>query len=160
MLQPEILTVRELLQCYVDILDELRKRKIVRTANSPLGDYTEWLVAQKLNLTLSVNSTAGYDAIDTLGARYQIKSRRVHPANQSRQLSPIRDLAGQKFDYLIAVIFNNDFSIQQAVKIPHMVIAEYASYRSHVNGSILHIRGAVLKDSRVEDLTAILQSQE
>jgi hypothetical protein len=160
MFQPETLTVRELLQLYVDILDELRKRAIVRTANSPIGDYTEWLVAQRLNLTLSGNSTAGYDAIDTVGTRYQIKARRVHLANQSRQLSPIRNLDGQKFDYLIAVIFNSDFSIQQAAKIPHAVIAEYASYRSHVNGYILHLRGAILKDSRVKDLTTILQSQE
>jgi hypothetical protein len=159
MFQPEALTVRELLQYYVDILAELRKRNIVRTANSPLGDYTEWLVAQKLNLTLSGNSTAGYDAIDVAGTKYQIKSRRVHPANRSRQLSPIRNLDDQHFDYLIAVIFNDDFSIQQAVKIPHAVISEYASYRDHVNGHILHIRGAVLKDSRMEDLTALLQSE-
>jgi hypothetical protein len=158
MFQPETLTVRELLQYYLDILAELKKRQIVRTANSPIGDYTEWLVAQKLNLMLSGNSTAGYDAIDPLiGTRYQIKSRRVHPANQSRQLSPIRNLDKHQFDYVIAVIFTNDFSIQQAVKIPHAAIAEYASYRSHVNGYILHLRGAILKDSRVEDLTTILQ---
>lgn len=159
MLQLETLTIRELLQYYVDILNELRKRKIVRSTNSPIGDYTEWLVAKKLDLTLSGNSTSGYDAIDTLGTRYQIKSRRVHPANQSRQLSAIRNLENQKFDYLIAVIFNDDFSIQLAVKIPHAVIAEYASYRSHVNAYVLQVRGAVLKDSRVEDLTALLQSQ-
>jgi hypothetical protein len=87
MLQPEMLTIRELLQYYADIIDELKRRKIVRTVNNPLGDYTEWLVAQKLNLTLSGNSTAGYDAVDMVGTRYQIKSRRVHPANASRQLS-------------------------------------------------------------------------
>lgn len=49
------------------------------------------------------------------GMRYQIKARRVHSAHRSRQLSTIRNLADQKFDYLIAVIFNDDFSILQAV---------------------------------------------
>lgn len=159
MFQPDALTVKQLLQYYVDILAELKKRNIVRTANSPLGDYAEWLVAQKLNLTLSGNSTAGYDARDSAGTRYQIKSRRVHSANRSRQLSPIRNLDGQHFDYLIAVIFNDDFSVQQAVKIPHAVISEYASYRDHINGHILHIRGVVLRDTRVENLTTLLRSE-
>ena len=159
MFQSETCTDRELLQYYVDILDELRKRAIVRTANSPIGDYTEWLVARTLNLTLSGNSTAGYDATDTEGTRYQIKARRVHLANPSRQLSVIRNLEAQKFDYLIAVIFNHDFSVQHAVKIPHGVITEYASYRRHVNGHILHIRGAILTDNCVEDLTSLFSSE-
>ena len=159
MLQTEVLTIQELLQYHVDILAELKKRNIVRTANSPLGDYAEWLVAQKLSLTLSKNSTTGYDASDLNGIHYQIKSRRVHSANRSRQLSPIRNLDRQDFHYLIAVIFNADFSVQQAVKIPHTAISAYAKYRSHINGHILHIRGAILMDSRVEDLTALLQTK-
>jgi hypothetical protein len=159
MFQPDALTVQQLLQSYIDILTELKKRNVIRTANSPLGDYTEWLVAQKLNLSLSGNSTTGYDACDSVGTRYQIKSRRVHSANQSRQLSPIRNLDSQYFDYLIAVIFNADFSVQQAVKIPHIMISEYASYRVHVNGHILRIRDVVLRDSRVEDLTDILRAE-
>jgi hypothetical protein len=158
MFQPEACTDRQLLRYYVDILEELIKRKIIRTRNSPTGDYTEWLVAQKLDLILSDNSTPGYDATDAIGStRYQIKSRRVHPANPSRQLSPIRNLEAQKFDYLIAVILDRDFGVQLAVKVPHGVIAEYANYRRHVNGHVLHMRGPILADTRVEDLTSLFQ---
>lgn len=74
MFQPEKLSVRELLQCYVDTIAELKIRKIVRTGNNPTGDYAEWLVAKKLNLTLETNSKAGYDAVDAQGTRYQIGS--------------------------------------------------------------------------------------
>jgi hypothetical protein len=160
MFQPKAYTNRQLLQLHADIIAELIEREVVRTKNPPIGDYTEWLVAQKLGLSLSRNSTAGYDATDaTGGTRYQIKSRHVHPVNPSRQLSVIRNLGAQKFDYLIAVIFDHDFNVQLAVKIPHGVIAEYASYRAHDNGHVLHIRGPILADTRIEDLTPLFQPE-
>ncbi len=151
--QPELLSTPQLLQCYSGILAELRKRGVIRTANSPLGDYAEWLVAQQLDLQLVTNSTAGYDALDAAGHKYQIKSRRITPNNSSRQLSVIRNLPAQDFDYLIAVIFDSAFQVQQVVKVPHAVIGEYATYREHVNGYVLQLRGAILSDQRVEHLT-------
>lgn len=153
--QLESQTISELLQAHVNILAELRKRGVLRTANNPLGDYTEWLVAHHLGLQLVNNSTTGYDAVDAKNIKYQIKGRRVTPSNASRQLSPIRNLIEHDFDYLIAVIFDQSFGIQKAIKIPHKVIEEYATYRKHVNGHILHVRGAILSDPRVEQLTHI-----
>ena len=38
----------ELMNMYADILEELNCRNVVRTYNSPVGDYAEWLVAEKL----------------------------------------------------------------------------------------------------------------
>ena len=32
----------ELLQAHSAVIDELRRRKVVKTENNPLGDYTEW----------------------------------------------------------------------------------------------------------------------
>ena len=54
----------ELMNMYAEILTELKGRKVVRTYNSPVGDYAEWLVATKLGLILEHNSTKGYDAYD------------------------------------------------------------------------------------------------
>jgi hypothetical protein len=89
-IEHESLTIPELLQRYYEILDELRSRDIVRTSNSPIGDYAEWLVAKQLGLSLVANSNSGYDAIDSSGVKYQIKGRRVTVRNRSRQLSAIR----------------------------------------------------------------------
>jgi hypothetical protein len=88
----ESLSTQDLLQHYSRILDELRLRKVVRTSNSPIGDYAEWLIANQLGLTLVSNSTSGYDAVDVNGVKFQIKGRRLTPRNQSRQLSAIRNL--------------------------------------------------------------------
>jgi len=66
-------TTAELLQLYGKILEELKTRKVIRTANSPVGDYAEWLVANKFGLKLMENSKKGYDAEDSEGIKYQIK---------------------------------------------------------------------------------------
>ena len=45
----------ELMNMYAEILGELNRRNVVRTYNSPVGDYAEWLAAEKLSLRLEHN---------------------------------------------------------------------------------------------------------
>lgn len=149
---------KELLQLQASVIDELRERGVVRTKNNPLGDYTEWLVSKALGLELATNSAAGYDATDADGIRYQIKGRRITPENQSRQLSAIRNLAEKDFDFLAAVVFDEHYSIIDAVIVPHVLVGEYASYRKHVNAHVLHLRGAILNDSRIKDFRGRIKS--
>lgn len=151
-------SVKELLQLQSDVINELKRRKVVRTKNNPLGDYTEWLVAKGLGLELATNSSAGYDGIDSEGIKIQIKGRRITPDNKSRQLGAIRNLEGRDFDQLAAVIFNENYEIIDALLIPHEVIGEYAKYRNHVNAHIIHLKGPILKDPRVKDIKKLIIS--
>ncbi len=148
--------VKALLQLQGSAIEELKRRKIVRTRNNPVGDYTEWLISTGLGLTLSEKSTAGHDAKDQKGKRIEIKGRRITPQNKSRQLSAIRNLNDKQFDYLGAVVFDEDYEILDAVMIPHEVVCEYASFRKHVNAHILHLRGEIVKDKRVRDISTDL----
>jgi len=152
----ETLTVPELLRCFANILDELKERKVVRTRNNPVADYAEWLVTQQLGLSLERSSKRGYDAIDQNGKRYQIKSRRLDPTNESKLLSVIRNLDTNEFDYLVGVLFNRDFTVKEAYKIPHSVIREHARFSEHVNGHLLHLQGEVLTARGVENITEVL----
>jgi hypothetical protein len=153
--EPKSLTTPQLLQYYSRILDELRARKIIRTSNSPIGDYAEWLVAKQLGLTLVANSTSGYDAEDLSSPKlkFQIKSRRITQHNKSRQLSAIRNLKNHDFDYLIAVLFNEQVEVVKVVKMPHEIIEKYARYSQHVNAYILTLHDNIFSDPMVEDLT-------
>jgi hypothetical protein len=144
------LTVKELLQLQASATNELKNRGVVRTQNNPLGDYTEWLVANALDLTLQANSESGYDAISKDGIRFQIKGRRITPLNGSRQLSAIRKYAESDFDVLAAVIYDESFNVIEALLIPHEVVGEYASFRAHVNAHILILKGPILVDPRVQ----------
>lgn len=151
-------SVLDLLKMHSAVLDELKRRQVVRTGNNPTGDYTEWLVAQKLELVLSGNSAKGYDAEDAANVRYQIKGRRLSSDTAPSQLSVIRDLGKQEFDFLVAVIFHADWQIKCAVKIPHQTVIEFADYRKHVNGHVLHVRPSLLGHATVVDITAVLRA--
>ena len=148
--QLETMTVNELLALYVQVLAELRRRGTIRT-NNTVGEYAERLVADCLHLDLQTSSTAGYDAVDADGTRYQVKSRRVTAHNPSTQLGDIKDLEG--FDYLIGVLFNEDFTVRRVLKIPRDVVPRYA--RIFRDAYRLHVQGALLSDPRVEDVTGL-----
>ena len=141
---------RDLLVLFGDLLDELKRRGIVRSRNNPVADYSEWLVSKAFGLNLQPNSNSGFDAVDSKGIRYQIKGRRLHPANKSRQLGVIRNLEDKKFDFLIAVLFNKDFSVLEAHKIPHRLIDKHSRFSKHQNGHIMILRGDILTAEGVE----------
>ena len=151
-----VLTESELLQIHADVIDELVNRGVVRTGNNPIGDYTEWLVCERLGLLLQPNSRASYDGIDSQGNRYQIKGRRTKRATGNVQLSVIRNLEQQGFDFLIAVVYNSDYTIRFAAKIPHSIVSEIATYRAHVNGHVPIIRENVLDRQGVVNITDLL----
>ena len=95
----------ELLRLNSDTLLELKKKGLIRTANNPVADYAEWLVAEAFGYDLMANSFSSYDAIDRRSKkRYQVKSRRLKKDNKSNQLGVIRNLDKQGFDFLDAVI--------------------------------------------------------
>ncbi len=150
------LQTKDLLRLQSEVIAELRTRGILRTMNNPVGDYAEWLVASALGFKLANNSSAGHDAESEDGKKIQIKARRVSPANKSRQLGVIRNLDKGDFDELIAVIFSESYEVVEAVSIPHAVISEYSTYRPHVNGHVLNLRGKLLSDGRVRDIRAEL----
>jgi hypothetical protein len=147
------LSVEEVLALSGAVLVELRRRGVCRTENNPTGDYAEYIVAQKLGLDLVPNSKSGYDAVDNGGVRYQIKGRRIVPTNPSTQLGVIRNLQKQDFDYVIGVLFNENYSVLKVAKIPHVAVGELAKFSNHQNGHILHLNPKLLTDRRVEDLT-------
>lgn len=142
----------ELLKLHSSIINELIDRNVVRTYNNPLGDFSEWLISKALNIQLMNNSKAGFDGIDNEGIKYQIKARRITARRKSKQLSAIRNLELEEFDFLIVIIFNENYEILDALKIPYEVVVKYAEYRKHVNGHILKLRGKILSESGIIDL--------
>jgi hypothetical protein len=151
-------SIAELLAVHSAVIDELRLRKVLRSKNNPVGDYAEWLVAEKLSLTLAHNSVKGYDAIDRQGIKYQIKSRRVTAGNRSSLLGVIRNLDDCDFDFLVAVIFDEAWNVKYAAKIAHSVITEIATFRTHVNGHTMTLRESSFINPRITSITDVLRS--
>ncbi|AZK59093.1 hypothetical protein [Candidatus Desulforudis audaxviator] len=61
------LKTSELLVLYSEIIEELRRRKAVRSNNNPVADYAENLAVKALSLKRAPLSTKGFDAKDKEG---------------------------------------------------------------------------------------------
>lgn len=110
----ESLSSVELLRLFARVMTELRSRGVVRGANNPVADYAEGLVAAALGLSLVAKSSTGHDAVDADGRRYEIKGRRPTKENPSAQSRVVRGLDAKHFDFLVGVVFNEDFSVSRA----------------------------------------------
>lgn len=153
---------RALLVSYVDLLDELQRRKIIRSKNNPVADLAELLVINALGLSLARKSTRGFDATDSRGNRYEIKGRRLTAQNKSRQLSFIRGLKDRKmpFDYLAGILFNDDFSVLRGCIIPVKIILSVSRHRERENAWRLVLHDSLWKLRGVIDITAKLKAAE
>jgi hypothetical protein len=144
-------TPSKLLALNAEVLDELRDRGIVRSANGPGGDYAELLFVEAFGWTRVTNSIAGYDAVDLSGNRYQVKSRRLHHPTTSRQLSALRNFADTPFDFLAGVLFNRNYSVMKAAIIPYNAIQP--RFSKHTNGAIFFLEDRIWKLPDVRDVT-------
>ena len=146
----ERMTEIELLQSHSQVIEELRRRGVVTTRNNPVGDYTEWLVCRTMGLMKQGNSQSGFDAIDRDGIRYQIKGRQDE--GSSVQFSAIRNLERGEFDAVIAVVFDNVYSVRLAVMIPHAMVPKFARYYEHTNAHNLILTDKIVDEPGVTNI--------
>lgn len=131
-------TVGEMLAAYASILQELRRRGLVRTNNAPIGDLAEYAVSTMYAGTLAPNSEKSYDLIASDGRRIQVKVRNVGPDSRSSAVfSVIRSL---DFDACIFVLIDAvNQRVQGAFEWTAAEVREYGVYREHVNGRVVPI---------------------
>jgi hypothetical protein len=150
-------TTAELLKSYGALLDELRRRGIVRSSNNPLSDYAELLFCTAFGWRRTDNSAAGHDAVDeSTGATYQIKARRLTAHNTSRQLSAIRNIEAKPFDFLAGVLVDAEFQVVRAAVVPLAVVRERSARVEHTNSWRFLLRDDVWLAPGVIDVTARL----
>jgi hypothetical protein len=160
MIELESLKVRELLQTHAAIIRELCRREVCRSSNSPSGDYGEFLFARAFGWKLETKSSAGYDAVDEFGTRYQIKCRHLTPQNPSRMLGQIRRLDKSPFDMLAAVLLNEDYTVKRAALIPPQVVEKASKYGSYANAWRFILSDSVWLIPEVRDVTEELNAAE
>ncbi len=107
--------ISDLLGIYRQVLEELHKREVIRSANAPTGDYAEWLVQRALGGKLQPNSNKSADLI-VRNKRIQIKARTLSDPEKSgeRQLSSFRSW---DFDDAVIVLFGRHYDVRRATRI-------------------------------------------
>jgi len=152
------LSAQQLLALNADVLEELRDRGILRSSNNPTGDLAEFLFCRAFGWDRKDNSHPGVDAICPKGVRYQIKGRRMRRPSDSRQLSAIRKLHGEHFDFIAGVLFFADYTVMRAAIIPRAIAVERATYAKHTNSHTFLLRDDVWQAEHVLDVTAALHA--
>lgn len=151
-------SIAEMLALHAAINEELRSRDVLRSANNPTGDLAEYLFCTAFGWEQEANSKKGFDAVDSDGVRYQIKGRRLHRRNKSRQMSAIRSTDG--FDILAGVLFNDDFCVIRAALIPASVVFERTSFVDYTKSHKFYLRDDVWDAAGVSDVTERLRAVE
>jgi hypothetical protein len=154
------LSAVELLGLHSRILAELRARGVLRTANNPVADYAEFLVCSALSLTPAQKSEKGYDATDAAGLRYEVKARRQTRWTKATRFSAIRGLEEAHFDYLVALLFSEDFRVERAAMLPRETVVQRAFWQQHVNAWILPLNESLWTDDSAQDITEAIRDAQ
>ncbi len=134
--------ISDLLGIYVQVLEELREREVIRSANAPTGDYAEWLVQRALGGDLQPNSNKSADLIVRM-ERIEIKSRVLSDPEKSgeRQLSPFRSW---NFDCAVIVLFDRRYDVRRATRIKVSELKAASREDEWVSGKRVIAREALL----------------
>jgi hypothetical protein len=128
----EELSVDELLAASRRILGELKRRGVIRSGNAPAGDYAEILVKRATKGELAPGSQKSWDVMTPSGERLQVKARIVTGASRGeRQLSVFRTW---DFDAVVIVLFNNEFRVWRAARLPSGLLERQSRFVEHVRG--------------------------
>jgi hypothetical protein len=113
---------------WIEVMEELKRRGLVRSLNStPLGGYAEALVARQLGTEPLTGRDAGYDVIDPANeSRVQVKARRYSTGSATTHFGEFDQLEQHRFDEFVGVLFNEDFTVRAAWRMPWVTVDRLA----------------------------------
>jgi hypothetical protein len=138
----------ELIGLYGKVMAALLERAIVHSANHPIADIAERLVADHFGVEPAPPNQKAVDVIAPDGTRIQVKAlRRTKPGRN--RLSAIRSL---EFDVLAAVIFKLDMQLEEIALIPIAAVKDHMRWSETWKANSLSVTKKLLADERVEHL--------
>ncbi|NLP84171.1 hypothetical protein HF576_09935 [Microbacterium sp. CFH 90308] len=152
---PTALSVRELLASYVAVLDELTRRGVIRTRNSPLGDLAETLAERAYGGTLAPNSQKSYDVLTMDNRRIQVKARLVDRLDKRTQnFSAFRSW---DFDSAVFLLFDtNTYDLIWARELECDEVQTIGRRVEHTNSSAILIRNVAAAGKDVTVLFSLV----
>lgn len=147
----------EIISLYSDIITELKKRKIIRTANVT-GELGEYLAIDFYNKTSSLPNlqvapigTENIDAISRKGERYSIKTITQNTTGAFYGLLPpeSQEIDEKKFEYVIIVQLSKDFKLNRILELTWENFLKHKHWHSRIAQWNISVTNAVLEDARI-----------
>jgi hypothetical protein len=155
------LTDEELFHAFGVVMEEFRERELTRSANNPVADYAELLVARHFGVEPVAGVQQGYDVLTADDVRIQVKARRRSPRSKPSHYGWIRQLDAQEFDKVAAVLFAADFTVIRADLLTWDAVKKFANSNERVGAHRLPLIKAHMREHPgVEplDLSALQRS--
>ena len=140
-------STRELLALWAAIMRELRRREVVRTANNPIGDIAEALVAEHYSGERASFSNAGWDVATSDGQRLEVKALRLAKKTRSN-LSPIPP--SSTYTAVIIVVFDEDLRVTEAFRVPRATVESLFKPRRRDGARVIRLGSRLRDDPSVE----------
>jgi hypothetical protein len=157
MIEIEELTDEALIETYGTVINEFKKRKIIRSKNM-LGDLGEYYAINYYSKTVGLPKlqfapvgTQNIDAISINGERYSIKSTTgkttgvFYGLNEPNATNPDYP----KFEYVIIVLFNENYLLDKIIEITWDQFLKYRKWHSRVRAWNLTITQRLIVDAKV-----------
>jgi len=132
------LSTDDLINLYPSLLNELKKREIIRTKNI-IGELGEYLAKEYYDrnpklpmLQLGIKSTKNIDAISSDGERYAIKTISGNMTGVFQSI-PIEDDGKVYFEYLIVVMFDKDYQLKSIYELSWDIFLKYRKIKKPEN---------------------------
>ena len=151
------LSDQEVISHYSELITELKTRNIIRTKNL-LGDLGEYLAIHHYskirsfpNLQAAPAGTQNVDALSRKGERYSIKSTSGNLTSVFYGLNDIdsSELDTQKFEYVIIVLFNDEFKLQKILELPWVLFLKHKRWHKTMRGWNLSITKSLVESATV-----------
>ncbi|WAH39192.1 DUF6998 domain-containing protein [Alicyclobacillus dauci] len=151
------LSDNELIDSYGVIIDELKRRQIIRSKNV-VGDLGEYIAIKHYcetkglpRLQAAPPSTKNIDAISVDGDRYSIKATTSGTTSVFYGLNPpaSSEPDQQKFEYVILVIFDTNVRLKQINELTWKQFLQYKRWHSRMGAWNLTVSKELLENTRV-----------
>lgn len=98
--------------------NQLKKLGLLRNQKDLTGQFGEWVASKLYNAKISENGiNKDWDLKDNDGIYYQVKSHAKSPTTTARW-SQVDYAAEAKIDFVIIVIFDQNYKLNQLFKVP------------------------------------------
>lgn len=147
----------DLITLYSEVIDELKRRKIIRSKNV-VGDIGEYLAVDYYSKTpglpklqFSLPSTENIDATSTKGERYSIKCTTSNTTGVFYGLNSPENKGAQKqlFEYVIIVVLNDSYQLKKILELDWDTFMKHKKWHSRMKAWHLTITKQLLADATI-----------
>lgn len=151
------LTRSELIALYGDVIQELKKQKVIRSKNV-VGDIGEYLAINYYcktpglpKLQFAPPSTENIDAISIKGERYSIKSTTNNTTGVFYGLNPPKSDEPQRqlFEYAVIAVLNDSYQLTKIIELDWDTFLLHKKWHSRMNAWHLIISKKLLADAKI-----------